>query len=278
MIGITESKLDATVLDGEININSNEVIRSDRNRHGGGVACYIRHDITFNVRRKFSSEMENIFFDILNPKTKPIFVGVLYRIPDQSRFLDRLSSAISNNCKFDNQEVYILRDLNINLLNKKNIFQLGLNIIKSFGIKHYQEFCSLHGLKQLINVPTRIAQCSLSLFDHVLTNSPNRVSQAGVVDVSLSDDQLIYCTRKVTRARFNKHKYIETRSLKNNSKDLYLDELGKVNFPNYSNFSDVNDAYSDFIGEVISVIDKIAPVKEIRVKTIPRTGLMRYCM
>ena len=31
VIGITESKLDATVLDGGININAYEVIRSDRN-------------------------------------------------------------------------------------------------------------------------------------------------------------------------------------------------------------------------------------------------------
>ena len=39
VIGVTESKLDATVLDGEVNIDGYEVIRSDRNRHGGGVAC-----------------------------------------------------------------------------------------------------------------------------------------------------------------------------------------------------------------------------------------------
>ena len=37
VIGITESKLDETVLDGEINIDRYESIRSDRNRHRGGV-------------------------------------------------------------------------------------------------------------------------------------------------------------------------------------------------------------------------------------------------
>ena len=36
VIGITEPKLDATVLDGEINIDDYEVVGSDRNRHGGG--------------------------------------------------------------------------------------------------------------------------------------------------------------------------------------------------------------------------------------------------
>ena len=53
VIGITESKLDETVLDGEINIDGYELIRSDRNRHGGGVACYIRNDVSFNVSGNF---------------------------------------------------------------------------------------------------------------------------------------------------------------------------------------------------------------------------------
>ena len=56
VIGVTESKLDATVLDGEVNIDGYEVIRSDRNRHGGGVACNVRNDISFNVRSDFSDE------------------------------------------------------------------------------------------------------------------------------------------------------------------------------------------------------------------------------
>ena len=40
IIGISESKLDEHVLDGEISIVGYKLIRADRNRHGGGVACY----------------------------------------------------------------------------------------------------------------------------------------------------------------------------------------------------------------------------------------------
>ena len=70
------------------------MIRSDRNRHGGGVAYYVRNDISFNVRSDFSDERENIFFDMLLPKTKLILVGILYRPPDQSKFLDKFSAVI----------------------------------------------------------------------------------------------------------------------------------------------------------------------------------------
>ena len=259
VIGVTESKLDATVLDGEVNIDGYEVIRSDRNRHGGGVACYVRNDISFNVRKDFSDEIENIVFDMLLPKTKPILVGFLYRPPDQSKFLDKLSTAISRSNTFDNQEVYILGDLNINLINKQKHIPNG--------IKRYKEFCSLYGLEQLIkNTPTRVTMNSFSILDHILTNSTDRVSQSGVIDTGLSDHQLIYCTRKITRTKFNSHKNITIRSLKNYSQDVYLEELNKINFPDYSKFTDINDAYSDFIGKVSFTIDKIAPMKEIRIK------------
>ena len=258
VIGVTESKLDATVLDGEVNIDGYEVIRSDRNRHGGGVACYVRNDISFNIRSDFSDEIENIVFDMLLPKTKPILVGFLYRPPDQSKFLDKLSTAISRSNTFDNQEVYILGDLNINLINKQKHIPNG--------IKRYKEFCSLYGLEQLISTPTRVTKNSSSILDHILTNSTDRVSQSGVIDTGLSDHQLIYCTRKITRTKFNSHKNITIRSLKNYSQDVYLEELNKINFPDYSKFTDINDAYSDFIGKVSLTIDKIAPMKEIRIK------------
>ena len=76
----------------------------------------------------------------------------------------------------------------------------------------------------------------------------------------------MYCTRKITRTKFNSHKNITIRSLKNYSQDVYLEELNKINFSDYSKFTDINDAYSDFIGKVSLTIDNIAPMKEIRIK------------
>ena len=47
---------------------------------------------------------------------------------------------------------------------------------------------------------------------------------------------------------------------------MYLEKLNRTNFPDYSKFTDINDAYSDFIGKVSSTIDNIASMKEIRIK------------
>ena len=42
--------------------------------------------------------------------------------------------------------------------------------------------------------------------------------------------------------------------------------MGRVDFPNYNNIENINDAYSNFIRKVIGVIDLVAPIKSRRIK------------
>ena len=72
-------------------------------------------------------------------------------------------------------------------------------------INKYQEFCRIFSLKQLITCPTRATCNTSSLIDHILTNSTKKIFQSGIIYCGMSDHQLIFCTRKVKRAKFNKH-------------------------------------------------------------------------
>ncbi len=255
VIGVSESKLDDSVFDNEVSIEGYKLLRADRTRNGGGVACYIKSELGYNFRKDFSTDIENIFFDILLPNSKPILVGIIYRPPDQSGFLGKLTEAIKTTQKFDEQEVYILGDFNINLLSKET-----LCIRKP---KYYTEFCSLHGLRQLLNSPTRITESTSTLLDHILTNS---VSQSGILDIGLSDHMLTYCTRKITHKKHFEHKYIRIRYLKNYSQEGFTQSLEEANFPDYSNFNSVNEAYDNFVAKLTAIIDEVAPIKRIRVK------------
>ena len=82
----------------------------------------------------------------------------------------------------------------------------------------------------------------------------------------MSDHQLIYCPRKISRIKRGSHKQTKFRSFKHYTVDLFEQELSKLNFPNYQNFNDINEAYNDFIQKIMNVIDKVAPLKERRVK------------
>ena len=62
------------------------------------------------------------------------------------------------------------------------------------------------------------------------------------------------------------HKQIRYRSLKNYSADIYEEAIVRVDFPNYRNFENINDAYSNFIQKLMRVIDLVAPIKSRRIK------------
>ena len=124
VICFSETKLDSTVTNSEVLIDGYSNIRRDRNRHGGGVACYISNLIHYNERTDFSNDFENIFIDILLPKTTPILFGVVYRPPSKSNFDELLTSCLLNSKGLDKQEVYILGDTNYNLLDRKGKFIL----------------------------------------------------------------------------------------------------------------------------------------------------------
>ena len=85
ILGITESKLDSSVTNAEVNINGYSIIRNDRNRNGGGVACYIRNDLCFNIKNMFSNSIEHVFSEILISKVKPIAIGIFYGPPYPQR-------------------------------------------------------------------------------------------------------------------------------------------------------------------------------------------------
>ena len=89
--GISETKLDNTAYDDcEVATESYNIVRSNRNRKGRGVACHIRNNICFNLKTCLSKNIENIFIDLLFPKTKLITIDVTYKSPNQTRFLEQI--------------------------------------------------------------------------------------------------------------------------------------------------------------------------------------------
>ena len=141
------------------------------------------------------SEIENIFIEIFLPHSKPL-VGTIYCPPSQGSFTETITEHFSK-INTNDTEIYILGDFNINLFSKqKYIFHQMNTQSMSPEVKNYFQFCSLYGLEQLIKSPTRVTCSTSSLIDHILTTFPERVSQQGIIDMGLSDHQLIFFTRK----------------------------------------------------------------------------------
>ena len=119
----------------------------------------------------------------------------------------------------------------------------------------------------MINCPTRITCNTSTLIDHILTNSQDNISQFGVIDTAISHHNMIYCTREILKAKYNKGKELTFCSLGNYSVDVYKQALERASFPNYDNVHNPDITYNDFINRFDCVVNAVAPFKTVRVKS-----------
>ena len=176
VIAVTETWLDSSIEDKEVELPGFYCYRRDRNRNGGGVCLFIRSDLSFIPCPEIQIEtLEAAWVEIRLPKTKPIVVGVCYRPPKQNDFYELLESVCIDSNVLMERECIVLGDFNTNLLmSTKN----GL-LVK------FLHYCKVLGLEQLIMEPTRIDGYSKSILDLVLVTDRNNISCSGVLDIGI---------------------------------------------------------------------------------------------
>ena len=102
-------------------------------------------------------------------------VGIIYRPPNQSNFLEVINA---NFVKLDinTKEPYIIGIFNLDMhQNSKYIVRYDNTISSKFlssDIKIYHQFCTMHGLKQLLKPLARVTCSSPTLTDHILKSFP----------------------------------------------------------------------------------------------------------
>ena len=214
---------------------------------------YVRSDLAYNRKTKLeNNDLEDLWLELLLPKSKPIIIGTCYREPKNNKIINYLEATLPNlqpDC-----ETIILGDFNICLLNNSNLKNKYTDILNSC---HFS---------QLIEEPTRVTQNSSTLIDHIHSNNTEKICQSGVLKSGISDHYIIYCTRKVVRGQINKHYTIKTRSLKEYSKERYNEYLESLDWSIVNNCEDTELAEEKLITLLTYAMDEVAPEIERRVK------------
>ena len=100
----------------------------------------------------------------------------------------------------------------------------------------------------------------------IIVSDEEKISQSGVIPIGISDHFLTYCTRHSLKTKFKKHNTKHSRSMKNYSTENFNEKLSEINWFKVINCDDVDVAWSNFKDLFMSVVDKIAPLKEKRLK------------
>ena len=264
LIAFNETRLDANITDNMINLDGYDIVRKDRSRNGGGVCIYLRSSINYKVRNDLvPTELEAVCVEIIKPHSKPFLVTTVYRPPSAlSEFFDhfeKLIKAVDN----ENKEMYILGDLNCNMLKTNNDSNIPTKKIKSL----YE----LNQLTQLIDEAARITPTTTSLIDHIVTNMPEKISDSGVIHTGISDHSLVFAIRKISIVT-KQENTLEIRNMKNFDEGKFIEELLKQHWEYVYFFADDPNAMWEIWKNLfLEVLDKHAPLqqKKIRSKKVP---------
>ena len=156
IICINETRLDRTIRDEEVEITGYEIVRLDRNRNGGGVAIYLKNNISFKLRNNIiPDEAEAICLEVKKPKTKSFLISTWYRPPNLDATFFEYFENFLRKADDENLEIIITGDFNCNLLKTEEDSHTG----KLKGI------FDIYQLQQHILKPTRVTTTTQSLIE-----------------------------------------------------------------------------------------------------------------
>ncbi|CAB4043715.1 Hypothetical predicted protein, partial [Paramuricea clavata] len=230
VIAITETWLDDSVADSEVEIYGYSLHRLDRcNKRGGGVALYLSDNLKYIRKSELEDGSEALWMQVELNNIRYL-IGCVYRAPDESLEV------------FDDMD---------------DVLSVRLN-----------EFIVENDLEQLIKEPTRVTSNTKSLIDVLITTTPSLFNKAGVLSVTLSDHYPIYGIMAFPGNNLEKHKIITTRSWNENNINNFVNELEQESWSVIDAFDD-DDMFFAWEREFKSIFDNCFPRKRIRKQTHP---------
>ena len=229
VLAINESKLDLVDSDRIVNLEGYNIVRRDRNKHGGGVCFYLRNIITFCRQYPLENDdLELIALEIQKANSCPFLIATWYRPPNTPLDYFKKFEMFLKEADARYSEIYILGDLNCNILSNP----------PEVHTTHLLDLMVDYQLAQLIKEPTRVKQ---PLIDVFITNKEENISHSGVYTLSISDHNLIYAVRKIGLPR-GQPKSIQSRNFKHFREENFLTDLKNASWPVIKSGMEMNSA------------------------------------
>jgi len=193
---------------------------------------------------------------------KKNLVGLIYRHPGASiyDFTKQFSEFLLKSNIIGNKDICIFGDININ----------SLKIDEEKSVKNYFNEINSFGLKNLIDIPTRVTNLGGSLIDHFYCSNPQKVLNSCVLLSDISDHFPLYiklkqCCSDKTNIN-NKSQYYQDYSKMNLNK-LLTDTSTVLNkfqiFKIINSNNSIDSKFECFIGKIKEIINKNVTMKKL---------------
>ncbi len=254
---ISETWLSPEVADSEITVDGYALYRKDRGSRGGGVAMYVKSDIPHSFRSDLThnSNIEAVWVTLKPVKRKPFNVCSFYRPPSAGddyfdNMLQNFETALSED------EAVILGDFNMNYTVDESL---------ASNSAHYLEM--FLDCAQLIDKPTRVTNSSSTTIDLIYTSMVEHHSTSGVLECALSDHYMTFTVLKFSCKKRSAPRIVTVRDFKNFDPLQFNNDIMDCGlYDSVSNSPNVDEAWHSWSSNVLTIMNKHAPMKAHRVK------------
>ena len=191
-LGLTETWLKQSSPEALVNMPGYNAFRKDRVKgKGGGALLYVKDTIQCKqIEWPAEVQIECVGLDITLSTEMSFILICLYRHPNaKADFYDQLK-VLLNFCDL-NKEIILIGDFNVNWDDKK-------------GRKNLKQITDQYNFTQLVEQPTRITNNSKTRIDLLFSNKAERIIKNHNLLTGLSDHNIIFFSRKLTKQRFYK--------------------------------------------------------------------------
>jgi hypothetical protein len=184
-------------------------------------------------------------------------VTTIYRPPNSSRDFfenfEKLIKAIDD----ENKEMFILGDLNCDMLKTES----------DTPTKKIKLLYELYQLSQLIKKVTRVTMATSSLIDHVVTSTPKKISDSGVIHTGISDHSLVFTIRKIHISKKQDENIVEIRNMKNFDDKKFVEDLLNQYWEYVYFFADNPNTMWEIWKKLFEeVLNKHAPIQQKKIR------------
>ena len=262
----SETWLKEAIPNSMLNIAGYQLIRQDRTgsrkTRGGGLCVYVRDDFlcdsTSLVNLNRSSDNHEMLWITLKPGgLKKLVLGVLYKPPDgkAEEFLEDMKLGLDVLENHQDKEIHLLGDFNLDVI-------LGAT---GKG-KELVQMCKQKGLIQLVQSPTRVTPKKKSIIDLYFTNCQH-VADSGLTKTNVSDHSQIFMRKKKAPQERIKSSF-KGRIYKSYDSKGFSQEIQAHDWGEVPGMEDCNDAWERFNEVIKTKLDKMCPLKDIKIKKV----------
>ena len=233
------------------------IVGKDPNRHGGGVAAYVKNGIKFKTREDLNSDIESTSIELDIKDVKPIIVTTIYRPPHSLvEWFDRAEKLVSE-IDSENKECILAGDMNSDMLKTRDN-----------DTRQIKRIYGTYQFKQMITEVTRVTSDTRTLIDHIASNKPHCISSGGVISGSISDHDAAFVPRSMRIPKLPKNSRIVTvRKYKKSDLAAFRRDLHEIQFDEIRSISsDPNEMWTVLKNLFFEVLNKHAPLDNIKLR------------